>query len=279
MGARSGARPENKLWKQKMDLGIAGKKALVCGASAGLGLACATALATEGVHVVIVARTEGPLRAAADTLAAQAAASGGRVDWVAADVTSAEGRARIFAAHPQFDIVVTNAGGPPAGDFRQWDREAWVAALDANMLAPIELIKATVDGMMDRGFGRIVNITSSAVKSPLDILGLSNGARAGLTGFVAGLARSVVAKGVTINNLLPGTFDTARLASNFAVQAKREGKSVDEVRAARVAKHPAHRLGQPEELGKACAFLCSVHAGYINGQNWLMDGGSFPGVF
>ncbi len=262
-----------------MDLGISGRKALVCGASAGLGLACATALATEGAHVVIVARTEGPLREAADRLAVQARASGGRVDWVSADITTAEGRARIFAAHPQFDIVVTNAGGPPAGDFRQWDREAWLSAIDANMLAPIELIKATVDGMMERGFGRIINITSSAVKSPLDILGLSNGARAGLTGFVAGLARSVVARGVTINNILPGTFDTARLASNFAVQAKREGKTVDEVRAARVAKHPARRLGQPEELGKACAFLCSVHAGYINGQNLLLDGGSFPGVF
>jgi 3-oxoacyl-[acyl-carrier protein] reductase len=262
-----------------MDLGISGKKALVCGASAGLGLACATALATEGAQVVIVARTEGPLREAAAGLAEQATPSGGRVDWVVADVTTAEGRARIFAAHPQFDIVVTNAGGPPAGDFRNWDREDWIGALDANMLAPIELIKATVDGMMDRGFGRIVNITSSAVKSPLEILGLSNGARAGLTGFAAGLARSVIARGVTINNLLPGTFDTARLASNFATQAKRDGKSVAEIRAARVAKHPARRLGQPEELGKTCAFLCSVHAGYINGQNVLLDGGSFPGAF
>jgi 3-oxoacyl-[acyl-carrier protein] reductase len=259
-----------------MDLGIAGKKALVCGASAGLGLACAQALAAEGAHVVIVARTEAPLREAAQALAALGS---GRVDWVAADVTTAEGRARILAAHPQFDIVVTNAGGPPPGDFRQWDRQAWIDALDANMLAPIELMRATVDGMMERGFGRIIHITSSAVKSPVDQLGLSNGARSGLTGFVAGLARSVAARGVTINNLLPGTFDTARLAGNFAAQARREGRSADEVRAARIARHPARRLGQPSELGHTCAFLCSVHAGYINGQNVLLDGGSFPGVF
>ncbi|MBL0420643.1 SDR family oxidoreductase [Ramlibacter sp. AW1] len=259
-----------------MDLGIAGRKALVCGASAGLGFACAQALVREGVHTVIVARTEGPLRQAAQELQKMGTAP---VEWVAADVTTAEGRARILQAHPQFDIVVTNAGGPPPGDFRNWSREDWIAALDANMLAPIELIKATVDGMMDRGFGRIVNITSSAVKSPLDMLGLSNGARSGLTGFVAGLARSVVARGVTINNLLPGTFDTSRLAGNFAAQAAREGIPVEEVRARRVAKHPARRLGRPEELGNTCAFLCSVHAGYINGQNVLLDGGSFPGVF
>ncbi|WP_137922609.1 SDR family oxidoreductase [Hydrogenophaga sp. 2FB] len=259
-----------------MDLGIAGKKALVCGASAGLGYACAEALVKDGVHVVIVARTEEPLREAAARLAAHGA---GAVDFVAADVTSDEGRARIFAAHPDFDILVTNAGGPAPGDFRNWDRETWHRAIDANMLAPIELIKATVDGMMARGFGRIINLTSSAVKSPVDGLGLSTGARSGLTGFVASLARSTVARGVTINNLLPGTFDTARLASNFAAQAKREGKTVDEVRTARMAKHPAHRAGQPSELGHTCAYLCSVHAGYINGQNILLDGGSFNGVF
>ncbi len=259
-----------------MDLGIAGKKALVCGASAGLGLACAQALVDEGVHVVIVARTEAPLREAAQALASR---GGGRVAWVAADVTTDAGRAAILAAHPQFDIVVTNAGGPPPGDFRQWDRDTWVRALEANMLAPIELIKATVDGMMARGYGRIVNITSSAVKSPVDGLGLSNGARSGLTGFVAGLARSVVARGVTINNLLPGTFDTARLAGNFAAQAARQGLAVEQVIEARLAKHPAHRFGRPEELGRTCAYLCSVHAGYINGQSLLLDGGSFPGVF
>ncbi len=259
-----------------MDLGIAGKKALVCGASAGLGYACADALVRNGVHVVIVARTEGPLREAAAQLAALGA---GAVSWVAADVTSDEGRARIFAAHPDFDILVTNAGGPPPGDFRQWDHATWHKAIDANMLAPIDLIKATVDGMMARGWGRIVNITSSAVKSPVDGLGLSVGARSGLTGFVAGLARSTVARGVTINNLLPGTFDTARLAGNFAAQAEREGKSVEQVRAARLAKHPAHRFGAPSELGHTCAYLCSVHAGYINAQNILLDGGSFSGVF
>jgi 3-oxoacyl-[acyl-carrier protein] reductase len=259
-----------------MDLGIAGRKALVCGASAGLGHACARALVEEGVHVVIVARTEAPLRAAANALAGLGA---GAVDWVAADVTTAEGRAGILAQHAQFDILVTNAAGPPPGDFRQWTRDDWIGAIDANMLAPIELIRATVDGMMERGFGRIVNLTSSAVKSPLEILGLSNGARAGLTGFVAGLARSTVGRGVTINNLLPGTFDTARLAGNFAAQAKREGLAPDEVRRRRLAKHPAHRFGDPAELGKTCAFLCSVHAGYINGQNVLLDGGSYPGVF
>ena len=259
-----------------MDLGISGKKALVCGASAGLGYACARALAAEGVQVLIVARTEGPLQEAAVQLNALGA---GRVQALAADVTTEAGRARIFAEHSDFDIVVTNAGGPPPGDFRQWDQATWMRALEANMLAPIELIKATVDGMMARGFGRIVNITSSAVKSPVDGLGLSTGARSGLTGFVAGLARTVVARGVTINNLLPGTFDTARLAGNFARQAEREGLNVAQVIERRLAKHPAHRFGRPDELGHTCAFLCSTHAGYINGQNILLDGGSFPGVF
>ena len=259
-----------------MDLGISGRKALVCGASAGLGLACAQALARDGVELVIAARTEAPLRAAAQALQKSGAAT---VHWVAADVTTAEGRARIFAAHAEFDILVTNAGGPPPGDFRHWERDTWIAALDANMLAPIALIRQFVDGMMARGFGRIVNITSSAVKSPVDGLGLSTGARSGLTGFVAGLARTTVAKGVTINNILPGTFDTQRLASNMANQAKRDGVDAQTVRAQRIAKHPARRLGQPEEFGAACAFLCSAHAGYINGQNLLLDGGSFPGTW
>jgi len=201
-----------------MDLGIAGKKALVCGASAGLGYACAEALVRDGVHVVIVARTDGPLQEAVQRLRALGC---GAADGVAADVTTEAGRAAIFAQHPDFDIVVTNAGGPPPGDFRQWERETWFKAIEANMLAPIELIKATVDGMMARGFGRIVNITSSAVKSPVDGLGLSTGARSGLTGFVAGLARSpIAAKGVTINNLLPGKFDTDRLRTTL--QASRQ---------------------------------------------------------
>jgi 3-oxoacyl-[acyl-carrier protein] reductase len=259
-----------------MELGIAGKKALVCGASAGLGYACAQALVREGVDVLIVARTEAPLLAAVERLRS---GGGGAVQCVAADVTTDEGRARIFAAQQDFDIVVTNAGGPPPGDFRDWDRDTWVRALEANMLAPIALIQATVDGMMARGFGRIVNITSSAVKSPVDGLGLSTGARSGLTGFVAGLARTTVARGVTLNNLLPGTFDTARLAGNFAAQAARQGIAPEQAMAARLAKHPAHRFGQPDELGNTCAYLCSVHAGYINGQNILLDGGSFPGVF
>ena len=259
-----------------MDLKIAGKKALVCGGSAGLGFACAEALAREGVEVVIAARTLETLAQAATKLQVIATAS---VSYVAADVTTDVGRARIFSQHPSFDIVITNAGGPPPGDFRDWDRDAWLRALDANMLSPIAIIKQVVDGMMQRGFGRIINITSSAVKSPVDGLGLSTGARSGLTGFVAGLARSTVAKGVTINNILPGTFDTARLAGNFAAQAKREGGDAEAVRQARIAKHPAKRLGQPEEFGAACAFLCSAHAGYINGQNLLMDGGSFSGVF
>ncbi len=259
-----------------MDMGISGRKALVCGASAGLGLACAQALAAEGVELVVVARTEGPLREAAAALGTNARAP---VHWVAADVTTEAGRAHIFAAHPAFDIVISNAGGPPPGDFRQWNRDTWLAALDANMLAPIAIIRQLVDGMMERGFGRIINITSSAVKAPVDGLGLSNGARTGLTGFVAGLARSTVGRGVTINNLLPGTFDTARLAGNFAAQAKREGTDAQAVREARIAKHPAKRLGRPEELGAACAFLCSAHAGYINGQSLLLDGGSFNGVF
>lgn len=258
-----------------MDLGISGKKALVCGASAGLGFACAKALVEAGVHVVIVARTESTLQRAAQALRDVGA---GAVSWVTADVTTVEGRTQILSVHQAIDILVTNAGGPPPGDFRQWDREAWLKALDANMLTPIELIKATVDGMMSRGFGRVINITSSAVKAPVDGLGLSNGARSGLTGFVAGLARSTVAHGVTINNLLPGTFDTARLAANFAAQAQREGSTPEAVRATRIAKHPAKRLGLPHELGNTCAFLCSVHAGYINGQNILLDAGSFPGV-
>ncbi|MBP7968491.1 MAG: SDR family oxidoreductase, partial [Brachymonas sp.] len=175
---------------------------------------------------------------------------------------------------------VTNAGGPPTGDFRDWDRDAWIKAVDANMLTPIELIKATVDGMSARGFGRVVNITSSAVKAPIDILGLSNGARSGLTGFVAGAARSkLAAQGVTMNNLLPGKFDTDRLATTLGAAATKTGKSLDDVRRAQQAQIPAARFGTPEEFGAICAFLCSVHAGYITGQNLLADGGGYPGAF
>lgn len=265
-----------------MDLGIAGKWALVCGASKGLGLGCAQALAAEGVNVVMVARGGRVLEAAAAAL--RTATPGVQVLAVAADITTAEGRAAAFAVPggpgTDFDIVVTNAGGPPTGDFRDWDRDAWMKAVDANMLTPIELIKATVDGMAARGYGRVVNITSSAVKAPIDILGLSNGARSGLTGFVAGVARSgIAARGVTLNNLLPGKFDTERLQGTLAGAANKTGKSVDEVRAAQLAQIPARRFGTPAEFGAICAFLCSVQAGYINGQNILPDGGAFPGTF
>ncbi len=264
-----------------MDLGIAGKWALVCGASKGLGWGCAQALARESVNVVMAARGAEALEAAAAGIRAQAP---GQVLTVAADVTTPAGREALFAVAGgpgrDFDIVVTNAGGPPPGDFREWDRDAWIKAVDANMLTPIELIKATIDGMGARGFGRIVNITSSAVKAPIDILGLSNGARSGLTGFVAGLARSPIAsKGVTINNLLPGKFDTDRLKATLDSAAKKTGKAVDDVRAAQMAQVPAKRFGNPEEFGAICAFLCSVHAGYLNGQNILPDGGLYPGTY
>ncbi|MFP8776986.1 SDR family oxidoreductase [Hydrogenophaga sp. RWCD_12] len=265
-----------------MDLGIAGKRALVCGASKGLGLGCAQALAAEGVNVVMVARGAEALQASATRL--REAFPGVQIIAVAADITTAEGRAAAFSVPggpgTDFDIVVTNAGGPPTGDFRSWDRDAWIRAVDANMLTPIELIKATVDGMAARGFGRIVNITSSAVKAPIDILGLSNGARSGLTGFVAGVARSgIAAQGVTINNLLPGKFDTDRLQGTLAGAAAKTGKSVDEVRAAQVTQIPARRFGSPDEFGAICAFLCSRQAAYINGQNILPDGGAYPGTY
>ena len=264
-----------------MDLGIAGKWALVCGASKGLGLGCAQALVREGVNVLIVARGADVLQtAAANLIADSARPAGAEVLFVAADITTEAGRAAVFAVRRDFDIVVTNAGGPPPGDFRDWDRDAWIKAVDANMLTPIELIKATVDGMAARGFGRIVNITSSAVKSPIDILGLSNGARSGLTGFVAGVSRSgLAAQGVTINNLLPGAFDTDRLRGNMAGVAQKTGKPVDAIIDTRRKAIPAQRFGTPEEFGAICAFLCSTHAGYMTGQNVLADGGAYPGTY
>ncbi|WP_151448365.1 SDR family oxidoreductase [Lacisediminimonas profundi] len=261
-----------------MDLGIRGKKALVCGASKGLGRACAEALAMEGVHVTIVARTAADLEKTAQEIRAMAAATGATVQAVACDITTPEGRAQALAACPDPDILVNNAGGPPPGDFRDWERKDWIAALDANMLTPIELIKATVDGMIARKFGRIVNITSGAVKAPIANLGLSNGARAGLTGFVAGLSRQVAANNVTINNLLPGPFETDRLRSNLANVAKTGGKTVEEVAAARRNANPARRFGTVEEFGATCAFMCSAQAGYMIGQNILLDGGAFPGT-
>ena len=259
-----------------MDLGIRGRQALVCGASKGLGRGCAEALAAEGVHVTIVARNAETLDATAAEIRQK---TGVTVTTVACDITKANGRILALAACPQPDILVTNAGGPPTGDFRDWQRDDWIAALDANMLTPIELIKATVDGMMGRRFGRIINITSAAVKAPIDILGLSNGARSGLTGFVAGLARKTVLHNVTINNLLPGPFDTDRLAVTMAAAVKATGKTLEEVLAARRLQNPAQRFGSAAEFGATCAFLCSVHAGYMTGQNILMDGGAYPGTF
>jgi 3-oxoacyl-[acyl-carrier protein] reductase len=260
-----------------MDLGISGKWALVCAASKGLGKGCASALVREGVNVVITARGAEALEVTAAELRAL---NGGEVRTVAGDITTPTGRAAALAACPQVDILVNNAGGPPPGDFRDWGREDWIKALDANMLAPIELIKATVDGMAARGFGRIVNITSGAVKAPIGTLGLSNGARSGLTGFVAGLARSsVAARGVTINGLLPGAFDTLRLRTTMQAAAGKAGQSLDEVMARRSAAIPAQRFGTAEEFGAVCAFICSVQAGYLAGQNVLLDGGAYPGTF
>ncbi len=262
-----------------MDLGIKDKWALVGGASKGLGLGCATALAQAGVHVVMVSRGAEALEASA----AKLRALGVTVLTVAQDITTEAGRAAIWsvAGGPgkNYDIVITNAGGPPPGDFREWDREAWIKAVDGNMLTPIELIKATVDGMASRGFGRIVNITSSAVKAPIDILGLSNGARSGLTGFVAGLSRTTALAGnnVTINNLLPGAFDTDRLKTTLAGAASKTGQSIEALAEARKKMAPAQRFGHPDEFGQTCAFLCSQHAGFITGQNILIDGGAYPG--
>lgn len=259
-----------------MDLGISGKRALVCAASKGLGKGCAMALAREGVAVTIVARGAEALERTAQEIRA---ATGVKVIPVVADITTEDGRRQALAACPEPDILVNNAGGPPPGDFRDWTREHWLKALDANMLTPIELIKATVDGMMERRFGRIVNITSGAVKAPIDILGLSNGARSGLTGFVAGVARKTVRRNVTINGLLPGPFDTDRQAQTLGAWAKQAGKTIEQVRAEREAQNPSGRFGTIEEFGAACAFLCSVHAGFITGQNLLMDGGAYPGTF
>jgi len=261
-----------------MDLGIAGKHALVCGASKGLGRGCAEALAHEGVHVTLVARNAAALEATANEIR-KSVGDKVKIQTVATDITTAKGRAEALAACPNPDILITNAGGPPTGDFRTFDRDQWIAAIDANMLTPIELIRATVDGMMERGFGRIVNITSSAVKAPIDILALSNGARSGLTGFIAGLSRTTPQKNVTINNLLPGPFETDRLWSTFEASAKSSGQPIDDLITLRRNANPAKRFGTPAEFGAVCAFMCSAHAGYLTGQNILLDGGAFPGTF
>ena len=260
-----------------MDLGLNGKWALVCAASKGLGKGCASALVREGVNVVITARGADVLEATAIELRAL---HGGEVRSVAGDITTNEGRAAALAACPQVDILINNAGGPPPGDFREWDRDVWIKALDANMLTPIELMKATVDAMAARGYGRVVNITSGAVKAPINVLGLSNGARSGLTGFVAGLARSAItARGVTINGLLPGAFDTDRLRTTLRAGAAKAGQDPDAAWKAREQAIPARRFGTAEEFGAVCAFICSVQAGYLTGQNVLLDGGAYPGTF
>ena len=259
-----------------MDLGIRGRTALVCAASKGLGKGCATSLAREGVNLVITARGAEALEATAAELKRTY-----KIDVVpvAGDITTPEGRAAALKACPAPDILVNNAGGPPPGDFREWERDAWVKAVDANMITPILLIRAVVDGMIARKFGRVVNITSGAVKAPIPELGLSNGARTGLTGFIAGLSRTTVRHNVTINNLLPGPFETDRLRGNLEFNAKKTGKSVEELRRARTEANPAGRFGTIEEFGDACAFLCSAQAGFITGQNLLMDGGLYPGTF
>jgi 3-oxoacyl-[acyl-carrier protein] reductase len=258
-----------------MDLGIRGKTALVCAASKGLGKGCAASLAREGVNLVITARGAEALEATA----AELRKAGVSVKAVAGDITTPEGRDAALKACPSPDILINNAGGPPPGDFRDWDREAWIKALDANMITPILLTRAVVDGMIARKFGRIVNITSGAVKAPIPELGLSNGARTGLTGFVAGLARKTVRSNVTINSLLPGPFETDRLRANLVFNAKNTGKTVEELRKIRSEANPAGRFGTIEEFGDACAYLCSAQAGYITGQNLLLDGGSYPGTF
>lgn len=260
-----------------MDLAISGRWAIVCAANKGLGLGCARALAKEGVNLVINARGEDTLQAAATELRSL----GVEVRTVAGDISEPTVREQVLAACPQVDILVNNAGGPPPGDFRDWQREDWLKALDANMLTSIELIKACVDGMAERGFGRIVNITSGAVKAPIDVLGLSNGARSGLTGFIAGLARQsrLAGNNVTINNLLPGPFETERLHKTMNAAAEANGTSVENISEQRRKHVPAQRFGQPDEFGAYCAFICSAQAGFLTEQNLLLDGGSYPGTF
>ena len=254
-----------------MDLGIAGKRALVCASSKGLGRGCAEALAAEGVHLVMNARGAEALEAAAADIRTT---YGVEVVAIAADITTEEGRAKVLAAAGDVDILVTNAGGPPPGMWTDWDRADFIAALDANMLTPIALIKALVPGMMARGWGRVVNITSQSVKAPLAVLGLSNAARTGLTGYVAGTARQVAGQGVIMNNLLPGIHDTDRATALDGGAAKAQGVSVAEARKRREATIPAGRYGTAAEFGATCAFLCSQHAGFMVGQNVLLDGGA-----
>ena len=259
-----------------MDLGIRGRKALVCAASKGLGKGCAISLAREGVELTITARGREALEATADEIRK---ATGGKVTAVIGDIATEEGRNAALAACPQPDILVNNAGGPAPGDFRNWTRDDWIKALDANMLAPIELIRRTVDHMTAQRFGRIINITSGAVKHPTDVLGLSNGARTGLTGFCAGISRQIAKYNVTVNNVLPGFHATERMHATMAVMAQKNGISIEQMTKQRIAHIPAERIGDPGEFGDACAYLCSAQAGFIIGQNLLLDGGAFPGTF
>ena len=259
-----------------MDMEIKGKKAIVCASSRGLGKGCAEALASEGVDLVINGRNEEVLSSTARELREKYSVN---VTEFCADITSKEEQIKLIELCPNPDILVNNAGGPPPGDFRDWNRDDWMNACIANMFTPIELIKAYVDGMQDRKFGRIINITSSSVKAPIDILGLSNGARSGLTGFVAGIARKTIINNVTINSILPGPFDTDRLRNSFKFVSEKTGKSIEEVREARAAENPSGRFGTPKEFGVACAYLCSSYAGYITGQNLLIDGGGYPGTY
>ena len=259
-----------------MDLGIAGRKAIVGGASAGLGRACALSLAREGVEVIIVSRTRETIEAAAEDIRGE---TGAKVTPLAVDITTDEGRAAALAACPDPDILVNNSGGPPTGSYKDWGRDEWFSAINANMLYPIFMIKETVDGMIARKWGRVVNITSRAVKAPINILGLSNGARAGLTGFIAGLARDVAPHGITVNNVMPGDFETERHTANTQAMAKREGKTFEEMKAVRVGHIPAGRYGQPAEFGDFVAFICSEKAAFVTAQNLLLDGGKYPGTF
>ena len=259
-----------------MDLGIAGRTAIVCASSRGLGKACAHSLAQAGADVVINGRNEATLAATADEIAADTDA---KITPVIADVSTAEGQRTLLAAAPEPDILVNNNGGPPRKDYKELSRDAMVDGVVMNMVTPIELIQAVIDPMIARKFGRIVNITSASVKRPLIGLDLSSGARAGLTAFLAGVARQVAPNNVTINNILPGAFDTDRLRSGLETTASMLGKPLEEFAAERMAEIPSGRFGYPDEFGKACAFLCSVHAGYITGQNLLIDGGAYHGSF
>jgi 3-oxoacyl-[acyl-carrier protein] reductase len=259
-----------------MDLGIAGRKAIVCASSRGLGRACAARLAEAGCEVVLNGLNRDRLEAAAADIRK---ATGAKITAVAADVATADGQKALFAACPEPDILVNNNAGPPFRDFRELDRQKMIDGVIANMVVAVELTQKVIDPMVKRKFGRIVNITSGSVKMPLVGLDLSSGARAGLTAFMAGVARSVAGANVTINFLLPGAFDTDRLRSNIEANAKKQGVPVDQAVAARAASVPAKRFGTPDEFGAACAFLCSAHAGYITGQNLLIDGGAFPGAF